>query len=215
LAVGVYSGVLRSIPPDSGITVHFWQPLWQPLRDCAPPSQSRKNSNITLVRFAERIEGAEVNLKSKPQAHDGPEFIVTRELFNRYFEKPLPPATFYDKVDEGIILPWSGIKGRYFLNASLRRMGLPPERALPVVKIRNREDLVRLAFSGIDPLLFPPPSWLLDVDVINISDVAKAHLLEDRYRDRVRGYHDHRLQLAYFQGALDAAHLIDASPGMN
>ena len=41
-AFGIHSGGVRRNPPNSGKTVHFWQPVWQPFRDCAPPSRSSK-----------------------------------------------------------------------------------------------------------------------------------------------------------------------------
>jgi hypothetical protein len=40
---------------------------------------------------------------------DCPEFAVTREAFNRYFEKPMPTSTFHDFVNKGKIVPMKGI----------------------------------------------------------------------------------------------------------
>jgi hypothetical protein len=42
---------------------------------------------------------------------DCPEFAVTRDAFNRYFEKPLPTSTFHDFVNKGKIVPMKGIRG--------------------------------------------------------------------------------------------------------
>ncbi len=138
-------------------------------------------------------------------AETKPEFIVSREFFNRFFEKPLPTATFYDKVNEGQIIPWPEMRGRYFLNASLRRLRLPPVHELPKVMSPNQEDLVRLAFSLIDQHLFPAPPWLLAVDALNFEDMAKATKIVRTHRDEVAQRDHYLLKLAYFQGVLDAA----------
>ena len=86
---------------------------------------------------------AGMNLKTNPPKHiskeapsrringssattsDYPRFIVSREHFNRYFEKPLPTSTFHDLVNKGKIIPMEGMRGVYQLNNSLRRLGLP------------------------------------------------------------------------------------------
>ena len=112
-------------------------------------------------------------VKRKPPSAppDTPEFIVSREFFDRYFERPMPTATFYDRVDEGKILRWPEIRGRYYLNASLKRLGLPTVTELPeAVHSRSLEDIARLAFTMIDPRLFPAPSWLLTEEVISVVD---------------------------------------------
>jgi len=50
--------------------------------------------------------------------------------------------------------------GFYRLNESRCRMGLREVASLPDVTRRSAEDLVRLAFTLIDPDLFPAPSWM-------------------------------------------------------
>jgi hypothetical protein len=134
-------------------------------------------------------------------ASDHPEFLVTREFFNRYFEKPLPRSTFHDLVSKGKITPFKDLKGFYELNASLRRMGLPQVRELP--NPQSMEDIVRLAFTLIDRNLFPEPSWLLTVEAIDMKVADHARLLADRHRDKVESFDHVALKLAYFQGVLD------------
>ena len=76
--------------------------------------------------------GDDVAMSSnRSKIYDGPEFIVSREFFNRYFEKPLPKSAFHDLVNRGRILPWTAMRGRYLLNKSLHRMGLPTVEKLP------------------------------------------------------------------------------------
>ena len=143
-----------------------------------------------------------------------PEFVVTRETFNRYFEKPLPTSTFHDLVNKGKITPFKPMRGHYLLNDSLRRLGLRQVSALPQPPpAPGLEGIVRLAFTLIDRNLFPEPSWLLDVEAIDAKDADHARLLADRYRDKVMAYDHVALKLAYFNGVLDAAVKQDAEGG--
>jgi hypothetical protein len=172
---------------------------------------------------------AGMNLKTNPPKHtpkeatsrringssattsDYPEFIVSREHFNRYFEKPLPTSTFHDLVNKGKILPMKGMRGFYLLNDSLRRLGLREVRELPKpVARRSLEDIVRLAFTLIDRNLFPAPSWLLPVEAIELRDADHARNLASRYRDKVASYRHVELKLAYFHGVLDWVALEEA-----
>lgn len=101
----------------------------------------------------------------KSNAYDGPEFVVTSEFFDRFFEKPMPTSTFHGLVNKACIIPWHGMRGKYLLNASLHRMKLPTVDKLPREEPkRSLEDITRFAFTLIDSDLFPAPSWLLSVE---------------------------------------------------
>jgi hypothetical protein len=79
-----------------------------------------------------------------------------------------------------------GIRGFYLLNASLRRLGLREVPELPQPpSTPSLEDIVRLAFSVLDPDLFPKPSWMLNVDA---KDVDHAIRLVVKHRDTVQSY---------------------------
>lgn len=137
---------------------------------------------------------------------DCPEFVVKRESFNRYFEKPLPTSTFHKLVSEGKIKRFKHMEGFFYLNDSLRRMGLREVRELPKPPSGpSLEDIVRLAFTLIDRNLFPEPAWLLYVDAIDAKDADHATRLADRCRDKVEAFDHVELKLAYFQGVLDWA----------
>ncbi len=72
------------------------------------------------------------------------------------------------------------MRGFYKLNDSLRRLGLREVPKIPQkVVSRTTEDIVQMAFHAIDPDVFPPPSWLLDVKAIILH--KGDHL---RVRDR-------------------------------
>ena len=147
---------------------------------------------------------------AKPPS-DIPEFAVRRETFDRYFDPPLPRSTFHDFVQKGKIIPMKGIRGFYLLNESLRRMGLREVRELPSEpKSRSLEDIVRLAFTLIDQELFPAPSWLLHVEMIDIKDADHARKLADQHREKVASFDSVQLKLAYFQGVLDWASMEEA-----
>jgi hypothetical protein len=62
---------------------------------------------------------------------DFPEFPVKREVICSMFTPPLPKSTFYDRVNEGKIIPMPKLSGYYLLNASLHRLGLPLAKELP------------------------------------------------------------------------------------
>jgi hypothetical protein len=144
--------------------------------------------------------------RSAKATSDCPEFAVTREAFNRYFEKPLPPSTFHDFVNKGKIVPMKSIRGLFLLNDSLRRLGLKEVRELPQPPPEpGLEGIVRLAFFLIDPKLFPEPSWLLPVEAIDAKDADHAVKLADTHRDKVQSYEHVELKLAHFQGVLDWA----------
>ena len=147
----------------------------------------------------------------KSHAYDGPEFVVTREFFDRYFEKPMPASTFHDLVNRGRIIPWANMRGRYLLNASLHRMNLPTVEKFPGEKPkRSLEDITRLAFTLIDPGLFPAPSWLLDAEVLDGLECDHARRLAEQYRRGVGSYSSPEEKLGYFGGVLDAVHMTGA-----
>lgn len=140
--------------------------------------------------------------------YDGPEFVVTREFFDRYFEKPMPTSTFHDLVNKGRITQWPQMRGRYLLNASLHRMKLPTVEKLPVEDLkRSLEDITRFAFTLIDSDLFPAPSWLLGVEALDAVECDHALRLAELYRDRVESYSSPQEKLGYFAGVLDAVYM--------
>lgn len=146
----------------------------------------------------------------KSHAYDGPEFVVSREFFDRYFEKPMPTSTFHDLVNKARILPWPNMRGRFLLNASLHRMGLPTVETLPEEPAKlSLEDTARLAFALIDPGLFPAPSWLLSSDVLDAKDCDHARRLAEQYREKVESYPSPQEKIGYFQGVLDAVYLTE------
>ncbi|MCW1923168.1 hypothetical protein OKA05_11440 [Luteolibacter arcticus] len=117
-------------------------------------------------------------------------------------------------MNKGVIIPMKGIRGFYLLNASLRRLGLrevPKRPQEPAT--RSLEEIVRLAFSLIDPLLFPPPSWLLTLEELDLKDADHARLLADQHREAVNSLEGAELKIAYLGGVLDAQVIIE--DGMN
>jgi hypothetical protein len=139
-----------------------------------------------------------------------PEIVVRREGFDGFFDPPLATSSFHDLVNKGKIVPMNGMRGFYLLNESLRRMGLQEVSELPsAARKRSLEDLTRLAFTLIDPQLFPAPSWLLIEEKIPLVDAEHARRLADEYREKVHALTNVRLKLAYFQGVLDAQVMLE------
>jgi hypothetical protein len=145
------------------------------------------------------------------QLVDGPEFIVRRQVFDRYFERPLPSSTFHDLVNKHRILACPDIKGHYFLNRSLQQLGLPTVTKLPrAERSRSLDDIVRLAFTIIDPMLFPAPPWMLSVESIDVATVDHARRLADQHREQVTSLRTTEEKLQYFAGVLDAQVVMEA-----
>lgn len=150
---------------------------------------------------------------AKGETSGFPEFGVRAEEIGRFFSPPLASSTFHDFVQKGKIVPMKGIRGFYLLNDSLRRLGLREVRELPKPPpTPSLEDIVRLAFTLIDPNLFPEPSWLLHVEAIEPRDADHATRLADHFRDNIRSFDQVELKLAYFQGVLDRV-FLEAHPG--
>ena len=144
--------------------------------------------------------------KSTKEAPTGyPEFAVRREMISAYFHPPLPRSTFHDFVNKGVIIPMKSIRGFYLLNASLRRLGLREVPELPKDPTeRSMEDIIRLAFSLIDPLAFPPPPWLLTVEMIDLKDADHARRIADQHQAAVDALDNVYLKIAYQGVVLDA-----------
>ena len=75
---------------------------------------------------------------------------------------------------------------------------------------RSVEDIVRLAFTMIDHELFPPPSWMLFEENMDPRDTDYARRMADQHRKAVEAQNSTTLKLAYFQGVLDWAAMMEA-----
>lgn len=142
-----------------------------------------------------------------------PEFGVCWETIGSYFKPPLASSTFYDLVNKGQIVPMKGIRGFYRLNDSLRRLGLREVPSLPDVSRRSGKELVRLAFSLIDPDIFPAPAWLMREDPLDAQDVDHALRIAEKHRDNVEALQTPQEKIAYQAGALDSEEMIASPPG--
>jgi len=145
---------------------------------------------------------------SKPLPTSYPEFAVRCDAFNRYFDKPLPSSTFHDLVKKGKIVPMKGLRGFYRLNESLRRMGLREVSSLPECEKRSTEDILRLAFSIIDPVVFPPPAWFLSAELLDAKLEDYVRLLAGKHLENVAQLQSSEEKLAYFGGVLDCQMII-------
>jgi len=150
---------------------------------------------------------------SKPKAPPTgfPEFAVRREGFDRYFKKPMPKSTFHDLVNKGQIVPMKGLRGFYRLNDSLRRMGLREVPSLPEpLPKRSAEDIARLALTMIDPVAFPSPSWMLNVEALDPLDVDHALLIADQNSEYISGLGTIEEKIAAGAGVIDGHVLNEA-----
>ena len=152
-------------------------------------------------------------MASKAPPTGYPEFGVRWETIGSYFKPPLASSTFYDLVSKGKIVPMKGLRGFYCLNDSLRRLGLREVASLPDVTRRSAEDLVRLAFTLIDPDIFPAPSWMAREDPLDAQDVDHALRIAEKHRANVESLPTAREKLAYQAGTLDSEEMIAGLPG--
>ena len=152
---------------------------------------------------------------SKRPASNFPEWVVCRDGISAFFDPPLPSSTFYDLVEKGPIVPMKGIRGRYLLNESLRRMGLREVSAItksnPKLSI---EQVIRFAFCLIDSDVFPEPSWMLEDEAIEMALFDHARVIVEQHAEKVMELVLPNLKLAYLQGVLDAKHLEEKECGL-
>ena len=141
---------------------------------------------------------------AKKTTSNCPEFGVRRETISAFFNPPLPKSTFYDLVDKGKITPVKGLKGFYCLNDSLRRLGMREVQSLPGLVKRSGEDIVRLAFTLIDPEVFPAPPWMLSDEPVDVRDLEAAYWIVERCREAVEALEHPILKIQYMAGYLDA-----------
>ena len=149
-------------------------------------------------------------LSSKAPASSYPEFAVRRETISSFFHPPLASSTFHDLVTKGKIVPLKGLKGFYRLNDSLRRLGLREVASVPSVIARTAEDIVRLAFTLIDPEIFPAPPWMLREEDLNLNDADHARLIADQHAEAVSNFGSAVEKLSYFSGVVDAQVTLEA-----
>lgn len=141
--------------------------------------------------------------KNEPTGY--PEYAVRRETISRYFSPPLASSTFHDLVNKGKIIPMKGIRGFYLLNESLRRLGLREVPGLPVeIPKRSTEDILRLAFTLIDPLTFPPPPWLETTEEMDMRDLDHARLHAMNHLAHIEELGSTVEKINYFNGVLKA-----------
>ena len=150
------------------------------------------------------------NPPPKAPASSHPEFAVRRETISSFFHPPLASSTFHDLVNKGQIVPLKGLKGFYRLNDSLRRLGLREVANVPSVIARTAEDIVRLAFTMIDPEIFPAPPWLLREGDLNLNDADHARLIADQHAEAVSNLGSVLEKLSYFSGVVDAQVTLEA-----
>jgi hypothetical protein len=148
-----------------------------------------------------------INKSSLPEGC--PEFAVGRDTIRSFFHPEISTSTFHDLVKSGTILPVDGLRGFYKLNESLSRLGLRPVSALPTQRSRSNADMLRWAFSLIDPRLFPVPGWAMDCALDPYQEDALKYLVITHGRELAQLAFDEE-KLNYLTGALDAYDDLEA-----
>jgi hypothetical protein len=138
-----------------------------------------------------------------------PEFAVSRDTIRSFFRPEISPSTFHDLVKTGVILPFDGLRGFYKLNESLLRLGLRPVSALPTKNSRSNADMLRWAFSMIEPRLFPMPVWAMDCAFDRFQEDA-ARFLVLTHGPLLATLETDEEKQNYLAGALDAYDELEA-----
>ena len=140
-----------------------------------------------------------------------PEFAVGREVFMHFIEPPIGKTKFHDLVKRGLIVKVKELRGFFRLNESLRRLGLREVASLPKdIPKRSTEEILRLAFTAIDPLTFPQPSWADAAEGLDMNDVDHARLLFNLHREFVEELETPHERLHYFAGVLDHQRIMES-----
>jgi hypothetical protein len=72
------------------------------------------------------------------------------------------------------------------------------------------DDIVCLAFTMLDPEVFPPPAWMLFEDELHPRDKDHARFIADLHRNAFQALPTFQEKVAYAAGVLDAQALMDA-----
>jgi hypothetical protein len=89
----------------------------------------------------------------------------------------------------------------------LRRLGLREVPSIPNDASKSKqEDILRLAFTLIDPQLFPMPSWFVmaDDEKLDVREEDHAKLLAGIYRPEMDALGSYQEKLAFAAGVIDA-----------
>jgi excisionase family DNA binding protein len=123
------------------------------------------------------------------------------------------------KVDPKTVFNWakSGVIPEAFRVGKTVRFSLEAVKASLEIKCpdmgkskRSTEDILRLAFSMIDPMVFPAPAWMLVEDDLDPRDADHARLVADRHRESIGRLTSIEEKIGYAGGVLDAQLMMDA-----
>jgi hypothetical protein len=123
------------------------------------------------------------------------------------------------KVDPKTVFNWakSGIIPEAFRVGKTARFSLDAVKASLDLKCpdlskskRTTEDIVGLAFSMIDPVVFPAPPWMLVEKDLDPRDADHARLVAELHRESIEGLNTIQEKIAYAGGVLDAQLMMEA-----
>ena len=76
--------------------------------------------------------------------------------------------------------------------------------------VRTTEEILRMAFTQINSLVFPAPAWMLGVEELDQRDVDHAAVLATLHRETVEALESAEEKVAYLGGVLDAQAMLEA-----
>ena len=208
--IGAKSAKVRQIPLKSAKTGNFpifWQPGWQPAGWLQGSTHGVFSRSDLISHFMKQSANRRIFKSLLPEGF--PEFAVSRDTIRSFFHPEISTSTFHDFVKNGVVIPVDGLRGFYKLNESLLRLGLRPVSSLPTKNTRSSADMLRLAFSMIEPRLFPTPGWALDCAFDPFQEDALKYLVLTHGSFLATLKFDEE-KLGYLAGAIDAYDKLEA-----
>lgn len=123
------------------------------------------------------------------------------------------------KVDPKTVFNWakSGIIPEAFRVGKTVRFSLEAAKTSLDMKLpnlgkskRSNEDIVRFAFSMIDPDVFSASAWMLEEEGLDPRDADHARLVAGRNRESIKNLTSIEEKIGYAGGVLDAQLMMDA-----
>ena len=124
-----------------------------------------------------------------------------------FFEPPIGKSTFYDLVQQGVVVQVPAPRGYYKLNTSLARLGLKGVSAIPRAGGVGPVEVTALALWMAAPDLCPCPPWMLDLEPTQ-DQSRTATAQAEIFRRELGSLESVAEKREFIQGVLDMAYLI-------
>ena len=141
--------------------------------------------------------------------HLNDDLLVNREKILEMFDPEPSRSTFFDWVNKGTIVKARGIQGFYLLNASRKKLRMPP---LDVSKYRKEEilsedrrfQILYTAMSMLVPEIVAVINEVEFPEVLTPSEITEIRRLIEAHRESLAEQGEVHFRMAYCRAVLDA-----------